>query len=174
MDELDLLFGRSRPATTVRIAEGRFRPSHVFSLGRDTVGVFNGMLRLASESQPFATLALGTCILWVVDDGGTVRLCLEEVCSDFGRRFPRMRFMPLHASLQALGHPSLVGRVSARIAGELVLDDDNGRFSWVLTNKSGRYGGGPDREPVHLHNVASLFAAAGLDVQTEFLTWEGS
>jgi hypothetical protein len=68
---------------------------------------------------------------------------------------------------QYRGHPLLVAGGPARICGELGHNPDSGRFTVV--NKSGRYSRYADRAAPQLNEVASLFARAGLAVETAYL-----
>ncbi|MGF6483152.1 type III effector protein [Paraburkholderia sp. JPY419] len=63
------------------------------------------------------------------------------------------------------GHPLLVGGGTARICGELRFNPATGKF--VVSNQSGRYSRYEDRTEAGLNEVASMFAQAGLDVETE-------
>jgi len=131
----------------------------------------NELLEFAGTYPTFKDLAFNLCFLWAVDETGQIWITMEEVCllTQLGKRFPRMRNMPLDASLEALGHPLLVNRGVARIAGEMMFDDEDSWMHWVINNKSGRYGFGPDRDPVHLANVALAFSGVGVTVKTAYI-----
>jgi hypothetical protein len=80
-----------------------------------------------------------------------------------------MRGIPLNPNVKPLGHPLLVGGGPARIAGEIYVDyDDDGQLTWVLNNKSGRYGIHSSRQRDHLENVAAEFRRQRLKVKIDF------
>ena len=170
--DLDRLFGPPLEPAYVRKAEGREQFSNTFALDPVSGRYLNELLEFAGTYPTFKDLAINLCFLWAVDESGLIWITMEEVClsTQLGKRFPRMRNMPLDASLEALGHPLLVNRGVARIAGEMMLDeDDDSWLHWVINNKSGRYGFGPDRVPGHLANVASAFSGVGVTVKIHYI-----
>jgi hypothetical protein len=169
--DLDRLFGPPLEPAYVRQAERKGQFSNTFQLDPAAARYLGELLQLSADYPPFKDLAVNICFLWAVDESGQISITMEEVClsSQFGTRFPRMRNMPLDSSLEALGHPLLVNQGLARIAGELMLDDDDSRTYWVINNKSGRYGFGPHRDPSHLANVASEFSGVGVAVQIHYI-----
>ena len=108
-------------------------------------------------------------ILWLVAEDGLVRFCIEQSYEDSSpnRRFARPRETDDKSKLLPLGHPMLADNDSARIAGELYLEQEGPKMVWVLSNKSARYGVG--RERTHLTNVAVLFESLGVAVDQYFL-----
>lgn len=65
--------------------------------------------------------------------------------------------------VKTLGHPTLVGGGTARVAGELLYDSATGKF--IVTNRSGRYCRYEDRAPEALDDVVEMFKNMGLDAQ---------
>jgi hypothetical protein len=169
--ELDELFGPPLAPAYVRHAEREGQFSNTFLLDTIAARYLDELWLFSVEYPAFKDLAANICFLWAIDQSGQVWITMEEVClsSQFGKRFPRMRNMPLDSSLEALGHPLLVNRGMARIAGELILDDDDGRIYWVINNKSGRYGFGPHRKHSHLANVAAVFSGVGTSVEIHYI-----
>lgn len=84
-----------------------------------------------------------------------------------------MRGTPSGPTIKPLGHPLLVGGGGARIAGELYIDDNDptqiAGLTWVLNNKSGRYGVHHTRKSDHLANVAELFRRYQVPVEIDFI-----
>jgi hypothetical protein len=169
--ELDAKFGELLEPKYLRDVEKLGSFSNTFLLDAHAANFLNIILNLAGGQPTFRNLAENLCFLWLVDERGETWITMEEVCllSDLGRRFPRMRNMPLHSSLDTLGHPLLVKLGKARIAGELILDTDDTDLFWLINNKSGRYGFGPKREERHLDNVAIAMKALGLIVDTHYI-----
>jgi hypothetical protein len=174
--DLNELFGPPLEPAYVRDAERQGQFSNTFALDPISGRYLNELLEFAGTYPTFRDLAINLCFLWAVDESGQIWITMEEVClsTQLGKRFPRMRNMPLDGSLQALGHPLLVNRGVARIAGEMILDDDDSGnedswLHWVINNKSGRYGFGPYRVPGHLANVAAAFSGVGVTVENHYI-----
>jgi hypothetical protein len=170
--DLNALFGPPLAPTYVRDAERRGQFSNTFALDFISGRYLNELLEFAGTYPTFKDLATNLCFLWAVDESGQIWITMEEVSlsTELGKRFPRMRNMPLDPSVEALGHPLLVNRGVARIAGEMMLDDDEDSWMhWIINNKSGRYGFGPHRVPVHLANVALAFSGVGVTVEMHYI-----
>lgn len=169
--DLDEVFGPPLGPKYVREAEQRANFSNTFAVDPLSARYLAELAEMCLNYPTFRDLALNLCFLWAVDIEGEIWVTMEEVCllGHFGKRFPRMRNMPLDASLAALGHPLLVNRGQARIAGELMLDNPRDGMQWVINNKSGRYGFGEHRAAAHLENVAAAFARVGLIVETHYI-----
>lgn len=172
--DLDQMFGPvlSKPAYT-RDVERDAQLSLICELNAAIARDLAMLSELANSSPLFRPVALGLCLLWVVDVSGRVLIGLEMVCEKdlLHTHYPRMRGVPLDASVDSLGHPLLVQNGGARIGGELFLDTDGhgGPWGWVVSNKSGRYGFGEHRQEQHLNNVANAFVQAGVPVTTHYL-----
>ncbi len=169
--DLNELFGPPLKPAYIREAERSGQFSNTFALDSISGRYLNELLEFAGTYPAFRDLAFNLCFLWAVDETGQIWITMEEVCllTQLGKRFPRMRNMPLDASLEALGHPLLVNRGVARIAGEMMFDDEDSWVHWIINNKSGRYGFGPYRDPVHLANVALAFSGVGVTVETAYI-----
>lgn len=129
------------------------------------------LLAAASAGSIGLKVATAVTLIWIVTASGDVVFALEETIEINGTsRMPRMRGVPLNGNVKPLGHPLLVNGKAARIAGELYLDSASGNaeLTWVLNNRSGRYGVHKSRKKAHLEKVADLFRRYGLPVQTDF------
>ena len=127
-------------------------------------------IRLTAEQNPLLQkLLTNITLLWVVTEQGTIRICIEqsyEITSP-SRRFARPRETDDNSRLLPLGHPMLTDDDTARIAGELYLEQSGPNMIWVLSNKSARYGVG--RSNAQLGNVVGRFANLGVLVDIYFL-----
>lgn len=171
MPSLDDQFGPVIPGR-VRSLERSAELSHVLELDHDLIDLLDAILDSANAFPLFRTLSFSVCLLWAVDRQGEVKVALEEVCevANPDRKYPRMRQLLLNPDVEALGHPCLVSNFEARIAGELILDEDeNGILEWYLSNNSGRFGYGNQREERHLQNVADMFFFAGVSVKLDYI-----
>jgi len=142
-----------------------------YDLNQASAQELTQLLMLAQNGSIGQSIFKAITFIWVVSEPGDVIFALEEVVDLQGTaRTPRMRGIPLNASVKPLGHPLLVGGIGARIGGELYLDDDSsGGLTWILDNKSGRYGTHRSRTPTHLENAAELFRRYRVSVDTDYL-----
>jgi len=96
--------------------------------------------------------------IWLIDEAGRLRVA-EEAWT--GERDPETQYELRY------GHPTLTGGTDeARIAGELRLDIDSGK--WYINNASGRFSKYPDRGLEQLQEAAKLFEEAGLKVEARW------
>ncbi len=167
---LDELYGELKEPKGVRPIENTIKFRRIEELSEDFADKLNMLLDISNEAEFFRFINQSIVFLWIGDHSGRILLSIEEACltKTPERRFPRMRGMPLDGHVEALGHPLLVGRAPARIAGELFLDEGVHGLEWSLNNKSGRYGVGPTRTRAHLENVAGRFRQVGVFVETTF------
>jgi hypothetical protein len=127
-------------------------------------------IRATAEQNPLLQkLLTNITLLWIVTEDGTIRFCIEqsyEITSP-SRRFARPRETDDNSRLLPLGHPMLTDDDTARIAGELYLEQSGPNMIWVLSNKSARYGVGRSTE--QLSNVVNRFATFDVLVDMYFL-----
>ncbi len=127
-------------------------------------------IRSTAEQNPLLQkLLTNITFLWIVTEAGTIRFCIEqsyEVTSP-SRRFARPGETDDNSRLLPLGHPVLTDDDSARIAGELYLEQSGPNMIRVLSNKSARYGVG--RSAGQLGNVVNRFASFDVLVDMYFL-----
>ncbi len=91
--------------------------------------------------------------IWIIDEEGRIIIGQELDDGD-----------------GALGHPTLVGGLRARIAGELYCKDVSGKRKWVMSSKSGRYTNFKERRTKEeLENAASRLKDCFKDYQFEIL-----
>jgi hypothetical protein len=172
VSELDDQFGPVIPAQNGGLKSWEASERLIcYDLNQGSAKQLSDLLDAASAGGIGLKVATAVTLIWIVAETGDVIFALEETIEINGTsRMPRMRGVPLNGNVKPLGHPLLVGGKPARIAGELYLDtaDENGQLTWVLNNRSGRYGVHRSREKAHLENVADLFRKYGLPVQTDF------
>lgn len=173
---LDMFFGEARPPTRIQDEERLQKPSSLTVLDVETSQLISTYLETAKDGLGISRVAHEMLpILWVLDETGMVSLALEEVLEkgEEGRKFPLAREIDVPSDFYKLGHPSLVSDASkkARIGGELLYDPDpdNDVEGWVITNASGRYGFGENRESEHLENVKEVFYCYGIEVSTFYI-----
>lgn len=112
-------------------------------------------------------------LLWVVDDPGDIWFSVEELIDPVNGQLigilPR-RVIVQPSQYVKLGHPSLISDTSkvARMGGEIYFDPIDDRPSYVLTNRSGRYGLRPHQRREHLEAVAGKFNDYGLSFRIRF------
>jgi len=112
--------------------------------------------REVAQCDLFWNVAQCSGFLWAMDEDCHIRLAYEEIVVDIDpaevpglkEGYPRRRGFPIHpADEKKLGHPTLVGRGSARVAGELFLDVVEQKLHWFVNCQSGRYCGDPGLRP---------------------------
>jgi hypothetical protein len=112
-------------------------------------------------------------ILWLIDNGGAVWFCLEEMYKDNSetKMLPRLNSVDYPKGYEKLGHPALIGGRRARIAGEITWSPGgrNSKPRWIISNKSGRYGIRPDIAASHLRAANDLFASYGLEFDVHYI-----
>jgi len=166
-EELDRLYGVLTQPRYVDTLEESTPPLSRFQL-RVPDQHLREFLNMALAQSPVDYLLYQSVyFLWLVNDRGDVLLAYEEFFpNNDDYRAPRQRDCPVPSGRNRLGHPALVGGGAGRIGGELQFDD---RYrSWVLSNRSGRYGYDPDRREQHLRNVAKRFEESGIPIQVKF------
>jgi hypothetical protein len=168
---LDDQFGVCIDPGRVHPCETTHTPASLFRLELQGAKKLRALMRLV-EGGFYLSHCLFTefNLLWVINKNGEVILGLEEGVTEATKSgFPLPRAFLANQS-QKLGHPALVRCKPARIGGELVFDPTEPGGSWVLSNKSGRFGLTPDRRPEHLDNVVSLFQKNRIAVTPLFLS----
>jgi hypothetical protein len=109
-------------------------------------------------------------IIWLVDAAGQIWIAFEElVLNGQPLGIPKHQTMELTKRADKLGHPALVGCSNARIGGEILFDPTRIPSSWIINNKSGRYGVHPSRTAAHLDNVKGQFSALGINLVARFI-----
>jgi len=171
VNELDEQFGPIIPAQNGGLKNWERDESLVcYDLNQSSAKQLADLLAAANAGSIGHRVATAVTFIWVVASNGDVIFAIEETIEINGTsRMPRMKGVPLNGNVKPLGHPLLVNGAPGRIAGELYIDKTvEGDLTWVLNNKSGRYGVHPTRRRVHLENVADLLRRYGLPVETEF------
>ena len=172
MDDLDNLYGPVIAAQSGGLKSWEVNERLIcYELDQASARELAELLSAASSGSIGFRVATSITLIWVVTVTGTVVFALEETIDLSGTsRRPRMRGVPLNSSVKPLGHPLLVDGAPARIAGELYLDrSEDGALTWVLTNRSGRYGIHRSRTRTHLENVADVFRRYKLPIVTDFI-----
>jgi hypothetical protein len=172
VDDLDDLYGPAIAAQNGGLRSWEADQQLIcYALDQPAARELSALISAASAGNIGFRVASSVTLIWVVSLTGTVIFALEETIDLNGTsRRPRMRGMPLNSSVKPLGHPLLVGGEPARIAGELYLDrSGDGALTWVLTNRSGRYGIHRSRTGAQLANVAEVFRSYQLPVVTDFI-----
>lgn len=165
LDEQFGVVGR-RPGNHVRHLERKHRPLSLFELSPDNEWRTNELIVLSNLAS-LTVLSESVSLLWSVTRTGVIKVAFEELveleAGCLGKVFNPS--MLLRTGIQKLGHPSLIDDDMARISGELYLDEG----TWVINNKSGRFGFLDDRCVAQLQNVASVFSSFGLPVEVDFI-----
>ena len=175
VSELDELFGPVLPPQNGGVRHWESHASvKCYELNQASARDLSDFLALAMNGELGLQLMQAITMLWVVNNDGDVIFAMEQTIASEGTlRRPRMRGTPLGSSVKSLGHPLLVNGGSARISGELYIDDsedpDSSDLTWILNNKSGRYGVHKTRKSEHLENVAALFRRYQVPVETDFM-----
>ncbi len=111
-----------------------------------------------------------TIVLWLVDKEGVIWFAIEElVLDEIPLNLPKHQTMALTKNCPKLGHPSLVGGQGARIGGEIYFDRTTSPASWVINNRSGRYGLHATRTRSQLQAVSQSFSSHGIDLVVDFI-----
>lgn len=160
--ELDLMFGPPRPPGETRRGESKSKPKSLMMLDDQAAAFLDSVISGSRSGVPLSeTILRHTYFLWIVDLDGQIFVALEEA-HELDPLTGMVRMVhPLLKGVQVddrdtvLGHPALVDAMPARIAGEIYYD--HGIDRWYISNKSGRYGMGPDRKESNLKAVADLF-----------------
>jgi hypothetical protein len=110
-------------------------------------------------------------IIWLVDAVGGIWFALEElVCDGIGTERPRHQTLGITSTQAKLGHPALINCSAARIAGEIYFDYGASDPSWIINNKSGRYGRDTSRTKAHLESVVLVFDGYGIKLSPDFFS----
>lgn len=172
VDDLDDLYGPAIAAQNGGLRSWEANERLIcYELDQASARELSELLLAANVGNIAFRVSTSISLIWIVTVTGTVIFALEETIDLNGTsRRPRMRGVPLNGSVKPLGHPLLVGGKPARIAGELYIDrDEEGVLTWVLTNRSGRYGLHRSRTKAHLENVADVFRRYQLPIVTDFI-----
>lgn len=142
-------------------------PVSLCTLGPERARVIESF-RLACKDPPFRSLGFGINFIWAMNKAGEINIAVEEVAEMMGETvnggYPFRRNFPDElvekVREKKLGHPCLTEDQTARIAGELYLDEVNGEYGWYLNFKSGRFHCEPERRPSEGQqtNAAQIFA----------------
>jgi hypothetical protein len=111
-------------------------------------------------------------VLWIIEADGKIKFAVEEIFDAQGQFIgvlPKIA-KPIPDTVK-LGHPSMLEdpECRARIGGDIVYDPIPGLESFVIRNKSGRYGFRQHQTEAHLAAVASKFAAEGLHFRLDYI-----
>ena len=140
---LDREFGSLRQPYKVDPWEVSRCPESKSLLNQDLGNALLGYLGV-SQIPLFKHAARSLTYIWAMKDDGEIAIAVEELAEmpdgTEVRGFPRRRNYPRHpAEEKKLGHPCLVDGCSARVAGELFLDEVTGTLCWYVNVSSGRY-----------------------------------
>lgn len=141
--QLDDLFGAPVLPARFDPAEKALAPKSRINTSEDDANSLRMFLESVARGCPLSSfLSESTVILWLADADGNMIFSVEELFhrDDVTRRVPNNLELQYAEQWQKLGHPSLVGAMPARIAGEMFFDPEEAGGTWVLSNKSGRYG----------------------------------
>lgn len=148
LSDLDERYGACRVSKEVRDWEIDVKPKSLVRLTED-VGAKLRSYRILAQDGLFWNVSQCSSLIWAMNGIGEVFLAFEELVFDLGvgsgasklkYGYPRRRGFPSHpADEKKLGHPTLVGEGSARIAGELFLDVEAEKLHWFVNCGSGRY-----------------------------------
>lgn len=168
--DFDLLYGTLKDARSQMQEEPNMhwekhrKPSSLCVLTADC-GAMMRMLLNACEHRPFEAVATSFTLIWAMDESGEIHVAVEELAQVEDERvdggFPMRRNFPvLVPGEKKLGHPCLVHDMRARAAGELYIDEYEGKKSWFLNFQSGRFHREVERRPTadQANNIARLFA----------------
>jgi len=171
VSELDDLYGRVIQAQSGLKNWETNESLKTYELDQTSAQDLAELLVLAQNGALGQTIMQALTFLWVINSDGDIIFALEETINLQGTaRRPRMRGIPLNSNVKPLGHPLLVGGAGARIGGELYIDEaEGGTLTWVLDNRSGRYGTHPSRNNTHLENAADVFRRYRLPIETDFV-----
>lgn len=169
-DELDQLFGPAIPPQrpTTGWEEGN-TPLSLTRLTAESAAPLGQLLQSISSGWRLGQIWLNdTIIIWIVSREGGIFFAIEElVLSGLPVGVPKHQRMALTSDGDKLGHPSLVRCENARIGGEIYFDQTI--ESWVINNRSGRYGAHPSRNRQQLERVANRFSEHGINLSVEFV-----
>jgi hypothetical protein len=170
--ELDKQFGPTIPPQNGGLKSWeRGQQVFCYELNQASAKQLSDLFDAARGGSIGLRIATAVTFIWIVTADGLAIFALEETVEINGTsRMPRMKGVPLNGNVKPLGHPLLVNGEAARIAGELYLDCKviDADLTWVLNNRSGRYGVHRTRTTSHLENAADLFRRYGLKVETEY------
>ncbi len=158
---MDDQFGKALPPDpNYSPAEKRYKPQSCEKLNTSTGKKLKSLMDEVASGVILSKLTFwAVTILWVMDKEGDIYFSVEEVVDSRGcLMFPLPESLDLPIGKMKLGHPSLIDCKSARIAGEIMFDMYADSPTWVLSNKSGRYGLRVATTAVHLKNVIGIFA----------------
>lgn len=153
------------------------RPASLQKLDHDSASILEEYLRSARCGLLIPRITHQTIVmLWVIDESEDCYFCIEEMYKSDSEItvFPRLDGVGYPQGFEKLGHPSLVGAEKARIAGEIIWSGGAGNAgSWVISNKSGRYGIRPDISEQNLINAKALFGSFGIELDHYFIPHQG-
>ncbi len=130
------------------------------------------MVEMRKNFLPTSILIREVIIIWIIDEIGELWFSIEEIFHNNARTgLPKFQKFKPTAELSKLGHPSLLNTdlKRGRIAGEIFFDGGSLNSTWVINNKSGRYGIHSSRNRRQLRNVADMFRNFGMDMTEEFI-----
>jgi hypothetical protein len=168
--QLDAQFGQCVAPALVYPAEQNYQPSTLFWLNVLTAPRIKQFMTMSLDTHSFSCFPFGEfAILWAVNANGEIAIAVEEgVLSGPNSLFPLPKTLARTRAYSKLGHPTLVNRQPARIAGEIICDLGVTPREWYINNNSGRYGLNLGRTVQQLQNVAAEFAMLGIQLKTDF------
>lgn len=165
---LDADFGAIRDPSEIRKWEDR-RPDSLAKLDGELGATLMKLLD-ASRHGLLKYVAQSTNYLWVMDGGGDIWVAVEELAVRYAHLpgLPMLRRIEHPADTKKLGHPTLVDKGPARIAGELAMDEREGQLVWILNAQSGRYCKKTPPTKLQVDNVVERFASLGMQVTVDY------
>lgn len=142
-EELDKMYGQCREPSKVDTWENGRSPLSLCEFVPE-IGATLISLKACCQSPLLKFSSRGVTYLWAMAQDGSIKIAVEELAEmPDGTEvtgYPRRRNFPRHPSEEKkLGHPCLLAAKSARIAGELFLDEKSGVLCWYVNVSSGRY-----------------------------------
>jgi hypothetical protein len=172
-DLLDKEFGRVREAkkrdngSCFQDWEVGSQPISLFKLDVESCEQLASALQLA-KNAPFGMALTTIGFIWVMNEHGEIWIAVEELAlaDPIKRRgIPKRRSGQHPADEKKLGHPTLIKGASARIAGELAIEEISGKYSIIVNCSSGRYCTDEDVRPTIANLDAVVLKLRGLGLK---------
>ncbi len=171
--DYDADFGHPRPAAFTDVWERLCKPVSLRKLDEEVANHLTAFRDLASDSL-LTGASLSLVYIWAMNSKGEIFIAIEELAPYQPNMphlgYPRRRYVRDEMERRKLGHPTLIERKPARVAGELFLDFDSPGLNlrWLINAQSGRYCEAVPPSETQLKNVADLFGECGLKVDVDF------
>nr|WP_316653273.1 hypothetical protein [uncultured Gellertiella sp.] len=171
LDILDESFGLLRLPEKIEPWEKGRSPASLAVLDEDVAACLAAMQQLA-QNRLLKPSARAKTYIWAVDARGTIQIAIEELAAweqiAQYAGYPRRRGFHHPSEEKKLGHPTLLGEMGARIAGELAFDEIDDKLHWVLNANSGRYCRSLPPSKEQLDRVAAIFRELGVGVTVDY------